>query len=62
MLIIIILHKINVFFQCSAVIEENYARIYQFLTSELKGKVLCTIVGICPKSQNSNIHYMAVSY
>lgn len=31
-------------------VNENYSRIYQFLVSELKGKVLCSIVGICPKS------------
>lgn len=41
-------------------VSENYARIYQFLISELQGKVLCSIVGICPEPSthidlNSNL-------
>lgn len=45
-------------------VKENYSRFYQFLTSELKGKVLCTVVGICPKSPNSNhnLNYIVVSF
>lgn len=39
--------------ECLSMVNNNYERIYQFLVSELKGKVLCTIVGICPKSLNS---------
>lgn len=44
-------------------VNENYGRVYQFLISELNGKVLCTIVGICPKSVNSryDINYILVS-
>lgn len=44
-------------------VNENYRRVYQFLVSELNGKVLCTIVGICPKSVKShyNPNYIIVS-
>jgi len=54
---------LNDLFQCLAIVEENYTRIYQFLVNELNGKVLCTIVGICPKSLDSryNLNYMIVS-
>lgn len=44
-------------------VNENYGHIYQYLVSELNGKVLCTIVGICPKSLNSrhDLNYIIVS-
>uniref|UniRef100_A0A2H8TIU9 Sulfated glycoprotein 1 n=1 Tax=Melanaphis sacchari TaxID=742174 RepID=A0A2H8TIU9_9HEMI len=50
--------------ECLAIVDENYARIYQFLVNELNGNVLCTIVGICPKSLNSryNLDYMIPVY
>ncbi|XP_027843877.2 prosaposin isoform X2 [Aphis gossypii] len=50
--------------ECLAIVEENYTRIYQFLVNELNGKVLCTIVGICPKSLDSryNLNYMMPMY
>lgn len=35
-------------------VSKDYARIYQFLTSELQGKVLCSIVGICPNPRTFN--------
>jgi len=52
-----------VLFQCLAIVDENYSRFYKFFVSELNGKVLCTIVGICPKSLNSryDLNYMIVS-
>ncbi|XP_008187613.1 uncharacterized protein LOC100169068 isoform X1 [Acyrthosiphon pisum] len=50
--------------ECLAIVEENYTRIYKFLVNELNGKVLCTIVGICPKSLNSryNLNYIIPMY
>ncbi|XP_060879577.1 prosaposin-like isoform X2 [Metopolophium dirhodum] len=50
--------------ECLAIVEENYTRIYKFLVSELNGKILCTIVGICPKSLNSryNLNYIIPMY
>lgn len=45
-------------------VADNYGRIYQFLTNELNGKELCTIVGICAKPQNSryDLNFAVVSY
>ncbi|VVC25407.1 Hypothetical protein CINCED_3A004152 [Cinara cedri] len=40
--------------ECLAMVVNNYGRIYQFLVNELNGKKLCTIVGVCSKSQNSH--------
>ncbi|XP_060857107.1 prosaposin-like isoform X2 [Metopolophium dirhodum] len=50
--------------ECLAIAEENCTRIYKFLVSELNGKLLCTIVGICPNSLNSryNLNYIIPMY
>ncbi|KAL4148278.1 hypothetical protein QTP88_002555 [Uroleucon formosanum] len=50
--------------ECLAIVDEDYTRIYKFLVSELNGKALCTIVGICPKSLNShyNLNYIIPMY
>lgn len=42
-------------------VNSNYGRIYQFLLSELNGKVLCSIVGICPNTRY-DVDYVVVSY
>eukprot|EP00102_Acyrthosiphon_pisum_P020690 XP_016657900.1 PREDICTED: prosaposin-like [Acyrthosiphon pisum] len=50
--------------ECFAIVEKNYTQYYKFLVSELNGKDLCTIVGICPKSLNSryNLNFIASMY
>lgn len=47
--------------ECLEMVNNNYGRVYQFLLTELNGKVLCSIIGICPNTRYSE-DYIAPRY
>lgn len=36
--------------ECISLVDEYYPIIYEYLTNELNGSVLCAMIGICPES------------
>lgn len=36
------------FFKCTAIVDEYYPQIYEYLTNELDSNFVCQLSGICP--------------